>query len=194
MRNQRLLGQARDHFDWALFLCAALLAVIGVINLYSATSVSRDALREVYVQQVYWLVFGGIIATLVAAIDYRHYERLGYALYGFGIVLLGLVFVLGRDIRGSSRWINIGTSSRKRFASLLTLSPMLSSMPLMFRTNDASASRNESAVSPRRGLASFNTCMMVQPRLNIGCVARTNGRSTTRRIRKPSRVTSSRVM
>jgi rod shape determining protein RodA len=111
MKNQRLLSQARDHFDWALFLGAALLAVIGVVNLYSATSVSRDALREVYVQQVYWLVFGGIIATLVAAIDYRHYERLGYALYGFGIVLLVLVFILGRDIRGSSRWINIGSFS-----------------------------------------------------------------------------------
>src|SRR5271154_5407664 len=107
----RSLGQARDHFDWALFLGTALLAVVGVVNLYSATSVSKDALREVYVQQVYWLVFGGIIATLVAAIDYRHYERLGYALYGFGIVLLVLVFILGRDIRGSSRWINIGSFS-----------------------------------------------------------------------------------
>jgi len=111
MRDHRLLGQARDHFDWALFLGTALLAVIGVVNLYSATSVSRDALREIYVQQVYWLVFGGILATLVAAIDYRHYERLGYALYGLGIVLLALVFVLGRDIRGSSRWINIGSFS-----------------------------------------------------------------------------------
>src|SRR5580693_3316315 len=111
MRNERLLSQARDHFDWALFLGAALLAVVGVVNLYSATSVSRDALREIYVQQVYWLVFGGIIATLVAAIDYRHYERLGYGLYGLGVVLLVLVFILGRDIRGSSRWINIGSFS-----------------------------------------------------------------------------------
>jgi len=111
MSDQRLLGQARDHFDWALFLGTALLAVIGVVNLYSATSVSRDALREIYVQQVYWLVFGGILATLVAAIDYRHYERLGYGLYALGVVLLVLVFILGRDIRGSSRWINIGSFS-----------------------------------------------------------------------------------
>ena len=111
MQDHRLLGQARDHFDWALFLATALLAVIGVVNLYSATSVSKDALREIYVQQVYWLVFGGILATVVAAIDYRHYERLGYALYGLGIILLVLVFILGRDIRGSSRWINIGSFS-----------------------------------------------------------------------------------
>ena len=106
-----LLGRSRDHFDWTLFLVAAVLGVIGVVNLYSATSVARAALSEVYVQQVYWLVFGGILATVVAAIDYRHYERLGYLLYGVGIVLLLLVFILGRDIRGSSRWINIGSFS-----------------------------------------------------------------------------------
>jgi rod shape determining protein RodA len=106
-----LLGGTRDHFDWTLFLVAALLGVIGVVNLYSATSVARAALSEVYVQQVYWLVFGGILATIVTAIDYRHYERLGYLLYAVGIVLLLLVFILGKDIRGSSRWIYIGSFS-----------------------------------------------------------------------------------
>jgi rod shape determining protein RodA len=111
MRRSPLLGRARESFDWALFLVAALLGVVGVVNLYSATSVARAALSDVYVQQVYWLVTGGILATLVAAIDYRHYERLGYLLYAVGIVLLLLVFILGRDIRGSSRWIYIGSFS-----------------------------------------------------------------------------------
>jgi rod shape determining protein RodA len=109
--GDRLFGHAREHFDWGLFLVSAVLAVIGVVNLYSATSVSRASLSDVYIQQVYWLVFGGILATLVAAIDYRHYERLGYGLYAFGVILLVLVFVLGRDIRGSSRWIYIGSFS-----------------------------------------------------------------------------------
>jgi rod shape determining protein RodA len=106
-----MFGQVREHFDWALFLAAAALAVIGVINLYSATSVARAAFSEVYIQQVYWLVFGGILAAVIAAIDYRHYERLGYAIYAFGIVLLLLVFILGREVRGSSRWIYIGSFS-----------------------------------------------------------------------------------
>ena len=111
LSGTRLLGHARDHFDWTLFMCAAILALIGVINLYSATSVSRASLSEVYIQQVYWLVSGGILAMLVTSIDYRHYEKFGYALYAFGIVLLVLVFVLGKDIRGSSRWIYIGSFS-----------------------------------------------------------------------------------
>ncbi len=111
LSTSRLLGSAREHFDWTLFLVASVLAVIGVVNLYSATSVSRASLSEVYIQQVYWLVSGGILAMLVTSIDYRHFERFGYALYGFGIVLLVLVFVLGKDIRGSSRWIYIGSFS-----------------------------------------------------------------------------------
>ncbi len=106
-----VLGRVRDHFDWALFLAAAALAVIGVVNLYSATSVARGMYSEVYLQQVYWLVGGGILATIVAAIDYRHYERFGYALYAVGVVLLILVFILGREVRGSSRWIYLGSFS-----------------------------------------------------------------------------------
>jgi rod shape determining protein RodA len=105
------LGRVRDHFDWTLFITVAALAVIGVINLYSATSVARGVHAEDYIQQIYWLVGGGLLATVVAAIDYRHYERLGYALYAGGVVLLLLVFILGREIRGSSRWIYIGSYS-----------------------------------------------------------------------------------
>jgi rod shape determining protein RodA len=106
-----LLVRVREHFDWTLFITVAALAVIGVINLYSATSVSRGGHSEDYIQQIYWLVAGGILATVAAGIDYRHYERLGYALYGVGVVLLLLVFILGREIRGSSRWIYIGSYS-----------------------------------------------------------------------------------
>ena len=99
----RFFGMPRDSFDWALFLVVSLIAVGGVMNLYSATSVARAALSDIYIQQVYWLVLGGILAAAVAVIDYRHYERLGYVLYAVGIVLLLLVFILGKDIRGSSR-------------------------------------------------------------------------------------------
>jgi len=107
--NARFFGMPRDSFDWTLFLTAAALAVVGVINLYSATSVARAAFSEMYIQQVYWLVLGGILGAVVAVIDYRHYERLGYVLYGVGVLLLILVFILGKDIRGSSRWIAIGS-------------------------------------------------------------------------------------
>jgi rod shape determining protein RodA len=99
----------RDRFDWPLFIGAALVAVIGIVNLYSATSVYSGARAEQYVNQVYWLVAGGILAVFAAAVDYRHFERMGYIVYVSGVVFLILVFILGRDIRGSARWIVLGS-------------------------------------------------------------------------------------
>lgn len=99
----------RERFDWALFIAAALVAVIGVVNLYSATSVYTDGRSQFYVGQVYWLVAGGIVAVVVATLDYRHFERLGYVIYTAGVLMLMLVFVLGKGVRGSARWIGAGS-------------------------------------------------------------------------------------
>jgi rod shape determining protein RodA len=99
----------RERFDWPLFISAALIAVVGIVNLYSATSVYSGARAEQYVNQVYWLVAGGILAVFAASVDYRHFERLGYVVYIVGVLCLALVFILGRDIRGSARWIVLGT-------------------------------------------------------------------------------------
>lgn len=106
------LPRTRDLLDWPLLVAVLLIALVGVVNLYSATSVARGGLADLYVTQIYWLVAGGILGTLAAAIDYRHYERLAYVIYGGGIVLLLLVFILGRDIHGASRWIDIGGKDR----------------------------------------------------------------------------------
>src|SRR5260221_14164299 len=48
-------------------------------------------------------------AIWVTAIDSRHMARIAPVLYAGGMVSLGLVFILGRDIRGSSRWIQLGS-------------------------------------------------------------------------------------
>jgi rod shape determining protein RodA len=111
LRPLRRIVRARDHFDWPLFLGIAALCVVGAVNLYSATSATKVALQELYVQQVYWLVVGGIVAGILAAVDYRLFERWAWPSYGVGLVLLVLVFVLGRDIRGSSRWLSLGPLS-----------------------------------------------------------------------------------
>jgi rod shape determining protein RodA len=101
----------QDNFDWPLFVTTAAIAVVGVVNLYSATSAAGPLLRDVYIQQIYWLTLGAGAAVLVAAVDYRHYERYGWIAYGFGIAMLVLVFLLAREIRGSQRWIPIGSFS-----------------------------------------------------------------------------------
>jgi rod shape determining protein RodA len=104
-KEQASLG---DRIDWALFIAVALLAVIGVVNLYSATSVYTLSRADMYVSQVYFLAAGSALAILVTVIDYRHFERIAYPLYVAGLFSLVLVLALGKGIRGSSRWINLG--------------------------------------------------------------------------------------
>ncbi len=96
----------RDDFDWALFISVSAIALFGVANLYSATDggVTSDA----YAQQFYWLTLGFGVAALTTAIDYRHFERYGWVIYAVCNFMLVLVFVLGRSIRGSTRWISLG--------------------------------------------------------------------------------------
>ena len=48
----------KDAFDWPLFVMVSILAVVGVVNLYSATSAMPLQLRDIYIQQIYWLTFG----------------------------------------------------------------------------------------------------------------------------------------
>lgn len=110
----RIAFRSGPQIDMPLLIIVVAIATIGVVNLYSATSVyihagERSGLADIYVSQVYWIVVGGLLAIAVAAVDYRHFERLAYFLYLGGVIALLLVFVLGSDIRGSSRWIQIGS-------------------------------------------------------------------------------------
>jgi len=114
MLGERISFRRGPMVDMPLLLGVVAILTLGLVNLYSATSVyiddnSRARLADIYVSQIYWIVVGALFAILVAAIDYRHFERIAPVLYVGGMVSLGLVFILGRDIRGSSRWIQLGS-------------------------------------------------------------------------------------
>ncbi len=123
-----------DDFDWPLFLSVAVIATIGVMNLYSATSARTGALSELYIQQIYWLAVGAGAATIIASVDYRVYERYAYGAYVATIAALILVFLLGKSIRGTHRWIQIGSflfqpSEFMKLSLLLAVSRFVHRLP-----------------------------------------------------------------
>jgi rod shape determining protein RodA len=112
--DARVSYRGGPHVDMPLLLGLVAIATLGVVNLYSATSAYTDAghrsgLADIYVSQIYWIAVGILLAILVSAIDYRFFERIAVLTYLGGLVALGLVFVLAADIRGSSRWIQLGS-------------------------------------------------------------------------------------
>jgi len=127
------------HIDMPLLLVVVTLASIGVVNLYSATSAYVGAARhsglaDIYVTQIYWIVVGLLLAMLAAAIDYRHFERLAPVLYVIGLIMLCSVFVLATDVRGSSRWIRLGSFT---FQPSEFMKPLLVLMVARHIQNDA---------------------------------------------------------
>ncbi len=123
MFDRRLI----QNFDWLLLLLLGLIAVLSVLNLYSATFPIRDSGgTQIFFKQIYWFLSGFAIFLLMTTFDYHHLKRLAYPLYGFSLGLLVLVFLLG-DIRsGSQRWLSIGgvafqPSELAKIAIILTL-------------------------------------------------------------------------
>lgn len=101
-----LAHRFRDNVDWVLLFLVTVISLIGVVNAYSTgLSIGNP---DLYLSQIYFLVFGGCGAFAISVIDYKHYERFGYALYGFGIFLLVLVLLVGTEVNNSTRWISFG--------------------------------------------------------------------------------------
>jgi rod shape determining protein RodA len=104
-----LAHRFRDNVDWVLLGLVFLISFMGVINAYSTGSSAGNP--DLYLSQLYFIVFGGCIAFAVAVVDYRHFERFGYAFYGGGIFLLILVLMIGTEVNNSIRWISFGENA-----------------------------------------------------------------------------------
>lgn len=127
------------QIDMVLLFLVVAISCIGVVNLYSATSAyvgatQRAGLADIYVTQIYWIVVGLLLGMLLAAIDYRHLERLAPVLYGAGLLLLLMVFVFATDVRGSQRWIRIGSFAMQPSEFM---KPLVALMVARYLQNDA---------------------------------------------------------
>ncbi|MHB8708506.1 MAG: rod shape-determining protein RodA, partial [Desulfuromonadales bacterium] len=65
------------HFDWIFMLLVVLVAVIGIVNLFSATAGWTTAATPIYLKQVFWFGLGMLIVVAVCLFDYRHLEYMG---------------------------------------------------------------------------------------------------------------------
>lgn len=94
------------NFDWALFGSVGVILLIGLMNLFSATY--DLALARYFTDQIIWIMGGIIIMFVVSLIDYHFFNRYAYVIYALTMVLLILVFFIGRSANGSQRWIHLG--------------------------------------------------------------------------------------
>ncbi|HOW10808.1 MAG TPA: rod shape-determining protein RodA [Bacteroidales bacterium] len=103
------------RLDKPVILIFFLLVVIGWFNIYAAVYNEEHTriidLSQRYGKQFIWILATFVIAVFVVVIDSRFYTFFAWFVYGFVILLLMLVLVLGKEINGARSWFQIGPLS-----------------------------------------------------------------------------------
>jgi len=104
MIDRRLL----TNIDWILVGLVVSVCILGILNIYSATTPYKVVGSPYYIKQIYWMLCGMFIALVACSVDYHILEDLSYWLYGLLILLLLAVLVVGRRSMGATRWLHLG--------------------------------------------------------------------------------------
>jgi len=116
---RRVPGKVRRAYDFSLLFLTAFLVGLGLVMIYSTSSYNAT---KYYGEATYFLrkqaifaVFGLVVMVVVSLIDYRYIIhplplikiRPVSVLYVLCFALQILVLVVGEDIKGAKRWIEI---------------------------------------------------------------------------------------
>ena len=101
---QRFL-RLRD-FDWPLLGLVAVLSVISVLEIYSATMRTKFVGFEM--KQILWLAGGTGAMMVLSFVDYHRLIDVIHWVYGFCLVSLIAVLAVGQKVLGARRWIRVG--------------------------------------------------------------------------------------
>ncbi len=93
--------------DMWLVLCVCALAVVGFLVLLSANR-SVSTTTPFHLKQAMFFVAGCGVALFVSCFDHRFLVSVGPAMYGVFIGLLIAVLIVGAEVKGGQRWLNIG--------------------------------------------------------------------------------------
>ncbi len=97
--------------DLVLLVTVVMIAIVGILAVYSATYVRGQEtghLHPTVVKQIIWIVFGLVLMTIIASLDYVHILNFSYLAYGVTLTLLLYLLIFGGERFGAKRWIDLG--------------------------------------------------------------------------------------
>lgn len=102
MRLPRFTKQyhLKDYKFTLVFLVLAL-SILGVLVVGSA----RDIYQS---KQIIGVIIGLVAMLMVSLMDYKWVLNFYWLIYGVAVVSLALVLVIGQEVNGATRWINLG--------------------------------------------------------------------------------------
>ncbi len=112
MRTKRSIF---EDIDWLMVGLYIALVLFGWISIYAATfdeaHPSIFDLAKNHGKQALWIGLALVIATVLLFFDHRFFETFGYIVYGFSLLLLVAVVLVGTEIKGAQSWFVLGPIS-----------------------------------------------------------------------------------
>jgi rod shape determining protein RodA len=93
-------------FDWMLLGMVLLLSLVGVLEIRSATAMTK--FHGFQQKQILFLAVGIVAMFAMSLVDYHRLLDIAYWAYGVGLLSLVAVRVVGQKVLGGRRWINLG--------------------------------------------------------------------------------------
>jgi len=94
------------RIDLGIMLILGLLMVISVLVVRSATY-GNPMYPNYDLKQLIFFLAGFAVAVFATLFDYRFFLKYWYVLYGFGVLLLVLVYFFGVEINGARSWFKL---------------------------------------------------------------------------------------
>ncbi|MBU0674085.1 MAG: rod shape-determining protein RodA [Proteobacteria bacterium] len=95
------------NFNWGILITVILLAIMGMMNLYSATY-SPTGPSSFFINQGKYFLLGFALILFVVSVDYRFLISLNYPIYFLILILLCIALFFGGKVANTQRWINLG--------------------------------------------------------------------------------------
>jgi len=132
MAKEVFSNYIRTYVDWKVIICAIALTVIGLLSVFSATHDS--AMAGHFTHQMVAACIGIILMFMMMFSSERILDWIAYPAYGFAILCLIAVLLIGRSAYGARAWINIlgfsyQPSEFAKLATILALSKFLTHSP-----------------------------------------------------------------
>jgi rod shape determining protein RodA len=96
------------HIDWAMVGAIVALCLIGLAQIYSATSPVDGGASSIFFTQIWAILLGLVVLAIVLGFDYRSLADKSHFLYIAIMALLVGVLIFGVVRGGSRRWIDLG--------------------------------------------------------------------------------------
>lgn len=94
--------------DWLLTGATLSLIVIGIFFIYSAGFQRAEMpVGNMHQRQIIWALVGLAGYVMLAMMDYRRLAEYTWWIYGIVLVLLTLVLLIGHQVHGATRWLNV---------------------------------------------------------------------------------------